>query len=73
MNQTLDCRGMKCPMPIVRISRAYKELEGGQVLAVEADDPAFRADVEAWATKIGARIVEIEETPSYRRAVIEKP
>jgi len=47
MKLTLDCRGLNCPMPIVKISRAMKGLVPGDMLTVMASDPSFGADIEA--------------------------
>ena len=59
--QELDCRGLNCPMPIVRISQAMKDLAPGSVLEVQADDPAFKADIEAWAQMTGNRLLSLDE------------
>ncbi len=56
----LDCRGLNCPMPIVRVSRAMAALEEGAVLVVHADDPAFPADIVAWAQLTGHELLEID-------------
>lgn len=52
----LDCKNLNCPMPIVKISKAFKTLAVGDSLEVTATDPAFRADVEAWVRKTGQRL-----------------
>jgi len=44
----LDCRGMRCPLPIIRLARLIADVEIGQTVAVVADDPAARPDVPAW-------------------------
>lgn len=49
----IDCKGQSCPMPIVNISRAMKKMTAGERLGVQASDPAFRADLEAWCKKMG--------------------
>lgn len=49
----IDCRGLSCPMPIVRVSRAMKQLAPGETLSIAASDAAFRADLEAWVEKLG--------------------
>lgn len=67
----LDCKGLSCPMPIVNISRAIKKLQAGDVLEVEATDPAFRADLEAWCKKLG-HVVEAFEEGSTQRAAVRK-
>ena len=60
----IDCRGLHCPMPIVRVSRAIAELACGELLVVHADDPAFSADIVAWAQLTGHELVDIEEGPA---------
>jgi len=44
----LDCRGVACPRPIIELARAVAAVEVGDTVAVTADDPAARVDVEAW-------------------------
>jgi tRNA 2-thiouridine synthesizing protein A len=67
----LNCRNLRCPMPIVRISQAIKALPVGDTLRVEADDQAFCADLEAWVRRMGHVLVEFREG-SVQQAVIEK-
>ena len=44
----LDCRGMLCPLPIIRLANHLGDLAVGQSLGVVAEDPAARPDVAAW-------------------------
>jgi tRNA 2-thiouridine synthesizing protein A len=44
----LDCRGVPCPRPIIELARAVASAEVGATVAVTADDPAARVDVQAW-------------------------
>lgn len=69
--QKLDCKDLNCPMPIVRISQAIKKLDVGDTLEVEAKDPAFQADLEAWVEKMGHKILDFFDG-DIKRAVIEK-
>ncbi len=57
----LDCKGMFCPMPIVKLKKASKTMESGQVLKLVATDPGSTRDVPAWAKKTGAEILETSE------------
>ena len=67
----LNCRDLRCPMPIVRISQAVRYMACGERLQVEATDPAFRVDLEAWVRRMGHRLVEFQDGP-VMQAVIEK-
>lgn len=67
----LDCVGMKCPAPILEVAREAADLsERGGFLIVRADDPAFRADVEAWARASSAQILEFLDEGGVSKAVI---
>ena len=44
----LDCRGLRCPLPIIRLANNIGDIPVGGTLAVVADDPAARPDVQAW-------------------------
>ena len=68
----LDCKGLNCPMPIVRLSQTMRTLESGQRVAVEATDPAFRADVEAWARRFGHQIESFEAGQVQRAVLVKK-
>lgn len=47
-DRTLDARGLKCPMPIVRARRELDAMSAGQVLKVVATDPGSVLDFQGW-------------------------
>ncbi len=54
---TLDCRGMRCPLPIIELGRRVGEVSVGDTVAVVADDPAAASDVPAWCRMRGHEYV----------------
>ena len=58
---TLDARGLLCPMPIVKTAKAMRQLEPGQVLKLIATDRGSLADVPAWAASTGNELLEHHE------------
>ncbi|UCE38542.1 MAG: sulfurtransferase TusA family protein [Thermoplasmata archaeon] len=58
---TLDCKGLSCPMPIVKLAQKIKELQPGQVLELMADDPGAKQDVPAWCSRTGNELIESGE------------
>ena len=48
-------------MPIVRVSQKIRTMAPGDELVVDADDPAFKADIEAWAQMTGHKVVSLVE------------
>lgn len=49
----LDCRGRRCPLPILELARGIGAVDVGSTIWVDADDPAARADVPAWCRMRG--------------------
>ena len=57
----LDCVGLYCPMPIAQTKQEIDNLEPGQILRVEADDPAAEEDIKRWAKRVGHEVMEFEK------------
>jgi tRNA 2-thiouridine synthesizing protein A len=58
----LDCVGLFCPMPIAKTKEEIENIEVGQVLKVEADDPAAEEDISRWAKRAGHEVLEQEKS-----------
>ena len=57
----LDCRGLNCPLPILKAKKAIVALAGGDVLKVVATDPGSVADFAAFSRRTGHKILEQSE------------
>ena len=60
-DQTLDCSGLACPMPILKTKKAIDSLQIGQVLKMIATDPGSTSDMQAWTQKTGHELVGSEQ------------
>ena len=68
-----DARGLKCPLPIIKLSATLKTIPVGEELRVLADDRGFPPDVRAWCAKTGHALVSLDETdPARIVAVIRR-
>ncbi len=54
----LDCRGMNCPMPVLKTKKAIVELKPGELLKVTATDPGSVADMAAFSRRTGHALVD---------------
>ena len=50
---TLDLRGYRCPMPVIRMEAALRKLTPGSQLLVFADDPIARVDIPHFCAEGG--------------------
>jgi len=47
-SETLDARGLRCPLPVIRLAARAAELPPGALVTVLSTDPAACHDVPAW-------------------------
>jgi TusA-related sulfurtransferase len=71
-DQTLDAKGLLCPMPIVKLAKAIKLLQPSQVILLEATDPGAIPDVVAWSKNTGNQILAQETVGKVMRFWIQK-
>ncbi|MDA3838941.1 MAG: sulfurtransferase TusA family protein [Candidatus Delongbacteria bacterium] len=71
-DQSLDCKGLSCPMPIIKLSKAIKGMEVGQVLEMQGTDPGSKTDVPAWCEKTGNEFLAVEEADGVNKFYIKK-
>ncbi|MFY3792011.1 sulfurtransferase TusA family protein [Ureibacillus sp. MALMAid1270] len=57
----VDCKGLACPMPIVKTKKAMNEVENGKVLEVQATDKGSLADLKAWSESVGHQYIGTKE------------
>lgn len=70
--QTLDARGMNCPLPILRTKKALASLAKGDTLAVTATDPGSLKDMQAFCKQTGNELVSSNSNQGEFAFVIRK-
>ena len=71
-DQSLDCMGLYCPMPIVKTVEKIKELKQGEVLEVVADDKGIKLDMPAWCEATGHEFLGMEEDGKELKVYVKK-
>jgi peroxiredoxin family protein/rhodanese-related sulfurtransferase/TusA-related sulfurtransferase len=56
----LDCTGLACPGPIMRLAAAMNGASPGDEIRVTVSDPGFALDAPAWASKNGHALVSLD-------------
>lgn len=55
--QTLDARGLNCPLPILRARKSLGAMAAGETLRVLATDPGSVKDMESFCAQTGNELV----------------
>ena len=53
MAETLDARGLRCPLPVLKMEKRLEQLPAGTTLIVLATDPIARIDIPLYCTQNG--------------------
>jgi tRNA 2-thiouridine synthesizing protein A len=70
--RTLDCKGLSCPMPIVKTAQAIRTMTAGDLIEVLATDPGSVKDFAAWSKATGNELVETGQTAGVFSFVLMK-
>ena len=59
--RVIDARGLRCPLPVIRLEAALRALPDGAVVTIRTDDPIAKLDVPHAARGGGHACVLVEE------------
>lgn len=69
---TLDLKGLKCPLPVLKTRKAMSRLASGERLTVLTTDPMAEIDIPHYCNESGNMLVEAERTETGHRFVLAK-
>jgi len=72
VDQTLDCKGLLCPLPVIRTKQAIDKMSIGQVLEMISTDPGSMADMQAWSKRTGHELIEQRQEDGLFQFYIRK-
>lgn len=70
-DQTLDARGLSCPMPILKTKKAIEKMKSGEILEVLGTDPGTKNDMPSFAKKAGHEYLGHKEDQGFTRFYIK--
>jgi tRNA 2-thiouridine synthesizing protein A len=72
VDQTLDARGLSCPLPVLKTRKVLNAMRAGQTLQVIATDPGFVRDIGSFCQQTGNDLVLAREEDNAHVFVIRK-
>ena len=71
-DQTLDAKGLNCPLPILKAKKAIMALPAGGTLEVLATDPGAVKDFAAFSRTTGHELIEQTVEGNVFRFVLKR-
>lgn len=72
VTKVLDCKGLSCPMPVIKTKKELDNMDSGEILEVHATDKGSESDLRAWANTVGHKYLAIEKKDDILKHYIEK-
>lgn len=68
----LDCCGLQCPGPIMKVNETIRGMKENEILQVSATDMGFTSDVDSWCRRTGNTLVKTERKNKENIVFIKK-
>ena len=68
----VDCSGLQCPGPIMKVYETMKSADDGDIIQVSATDSGFAKDVEAWSRRTGNTLLKTEKEGKSNIVYLQK-
>jgi tRNA 2-thiouridine synthesizing protein A len=69
---SFDFKDLRCPMPVVKMAQALKQVQIGDEVEGISSDPGVMADIPAWAKATGNEVVCIEQRGDAYHFVVRR-
>ncbi len=69
--EVIDCTGMKCPQPVLKIAAKAAIMKPGDLLEVLGDCSTFEADTRAWCSRTGKTLLAVTTEGTAKRAQVQ--
>jgi tRNA 2-thiouridine synthesizing protein A len=70
--QTLDARGLNCPLPILRAKKSLNGMQSGETLKVVSTDPGSIKDMVAFCNQTGNTLLSSQQSDGDFEFLIRK-
>jgi tRNA 2-thiouridine synthesizing protein A len=70
--ETLDARGLRCPLPVLKMEKRLEQLPSSATLIVLATDPIARIDIPLYCTQHGHACTSSAEGDVLRFEIVKR-
>lgn len=70
-DEIIDCRGLKCPLPVLKTEKRIAQVKPGTRLIILATDPVAKIDIPLFCTQNGHRCEMTVEGDVMRFGIVK--
>lgn len=72
INETLDCSGLLCPLPVYKAAIVLDRLGDGDILRLVTTDPGALEDIPAMARQRGDSVLDVTNADKTQTFLVKK-
>ena len=72
MSDTIDARGLICPLPVLKLGKALREAVSGTTVTIWADDPVAVIDIPHFCTQAGHQLISQHDVEDYQIYTVKR-
>ena len=69
--KTVDAKGLKCPMPVIKLQQQVRQSEPGTRICIDCTDPGAEKDIASWVKVNKHRLIEVINSTDGCQITIE--
>ncbi|MDG4812061.1 sulfurtransferase TusA family protein [Hydrogenovibrio sp. 3SP14C1] len=58
----IDAKGLKCPMPVIKLQQQTRKSNAGDHLLIECTDPGAEKDITSWCKVNRHKVIHVQPT-----------
>lgn len=58
----IDAKGLKCPMPVIKLQQQVRNAPSGQRFLIECTDPGAEKDIRSWCKVNRHQVIDVTAT-----------
>ncbi|MBE0493676.1 MAG: sulfurtransferase TusA family protein [Thiomicrospira sp.] len=67
----LDAKGLKCPMPVIKLQQLVRQLPAGDQIEIACTDPAAEKDIQSWCKVNRHQFLSAQAEPDHQLIYIQ--
>ncbi|VAW46927.1 SirA-like protein [hydrothermal vent metagenome] len=71
VNYVIDAKGLKCPMPVIKLQQQVRKSQADEFIAIECTDPTAEQDIASWA-KVNKHVVQNVQQTDFGCVILLK-
>jgi len=58
----IDAKGLKCPMPVIKLQQQTRKSHAGDRILIECTDPSAEKDISSWSKINRHKVIHVKPT-----------